>query len=164
MKFPDQNKIHETEKDRINQSAALDCYVNWLKTNGIDVKLEMARELSRYDARLYSGGNYLRIIEVKCRNIPADKYDTYTIDSNKIDRLYYKAQEDKVAASLLVSWQGDVRILNVREQNFPLPKTRFTTTFQKRKDRKEKADKVYVIPISEFGIINLTKQEKGGIN
>ena len=148
-KLPDQNKIHETEKDKANQKAALARYVEWLKYNGVDVRMEMARELSRYDARLYSGDNYLRIVEVKCRNCPADQYDTYTVDSNKIDRLYYKAIEDGVGATLLVSWKGDLRVLTVRGCVEP-PKERFKTAFQKRKDRKEKADKVYCIPIAEF--------------
>ena len=92
------------------------------------------------------------LAEVKHRNISADLYPTYIIDASKITNGLEKAGEN--AFLLIVAWKDDIRYLHVSNylQGQPPDKV-FKTLPVKRRDRDEKVDMVFHIPISIFTAI-----------
>jgi len=138
QKLVDQNKTHETEEHRINQKDVLNRFcekfqISWGPT----------KKFARCDATLYENDKMVGRAEVKCRTTPAETYPTYTVDARKVNKLFYESQETGTKGYLIVSWAGDIRYMLVTHVNYPV-------TFQKRRDRAEKADRMYNIPVEEF--------------
>jgi hypothetical protein len=145
MKYPDQHKTHETELDRTRQQQVLDAMAAAL---GEGITFKMTTTGTTYDAMMYYNDHPAGIIEIKFRNTPASMYPTYTIDAKKIDELAAIAKRDNVYAYLIVSWQGDIRGLDIPES--VKRGTMYPSKLQKRRDRQELADLVYEIPMEDF--------------
>lgn len=145
MKYPDQHKTHETSLDRTRQQEVLDTMSAAL---GEGITFEMTSTGSTYDAMMFYNGHPAGIIEIKFRNIPATIHPTYTIDAKKIDDLAAIAKRDSLYAYLIVSWQGDIRGLDIPES--VERGTMYPTKMQQRRDRDELADLVYEIPMGDF--------------
>lgn len=137
-KLPDQSKIHETEQDRINQKEVLNLFCQKM---GLSWK--PTKPLSRTDATLYKEDSVVGRAEIKCRSCSVGAYPTYTVDARKVTKLYYESTDSGTDGYLVVNWCGDIRYLKVTTNEYPV-------TFQKRKDRAEKADRMYNIPIEDF--------------
>lgn len=142
----DQYRIHETAKDRTKERSTLQRFVDSL------CRAEQTDPLSGQDAKLFLFGRYAGIIEIKHRNNPIDKYPTYAIDKSKIHALLQRAKDEGVHAYLLISWQGDVRYVNLTKHlDGTSPDAAFISfNGQQRHDRDEFADDVYNIPTSIF--------------
>ena len=71
-----------------------------------------------------------------------------------MDELIGRAATEGVRAFLVVSWEGDVRYINLSKlaasQNTDDGECLFPISVQQRRDRKELADKVYHIPTDLF--------------
>lgn len=144
---PDQFKIHETVEDRQRQREILRAFAHRYNLTG-----KLTNTLSRLDARLFKNGVYFAVAEAKYRNNAYDKYPNYTIDVEKIESLLQRAKEDGVVAILVVSWEGDVRYINLTKvvENWDGEDLLFPISVQQRHDRQELADRVYHIPLNLF--------------
>jgi hypothetical protein len=146
--FPDQSKIHETSEDRQRQREILRTFAHRFNLTG-----EVTQSLERQDARLFRNAKYIAVAEAKFRNNTVDAYADYTIDQEKVDSLRDRSRADGVRGVLVVSWMGDIRYLDITkafEGWTPEDDLRWHVSKQKRRDRKELADPVYHIPVSEF--------------
>jgi hypothetical protein len=148
--YPDQTTIHESSADRQRQAAILQRFCNHFK-----VAAKMTATVVEYDAELYDPADKTKPIglaEVKFRNNSALKYPDYQIDVNKVHSLLLAAKRGALRASLIVSWQGDVRYLSLTQTAtaWDGQSELFPVTVTQRGDRNELADRQYHIPMSMF--------------
>lgn len=147
--FPDQNKIHESDEDRERQRTILKMFAIHFNLTG-----KLTKALDRQDARLFRDDKYIALAEAKYRNVGVDEYPDYTVDVEKVDSLVQRAKADGVRGVLIVSWQGDVRYLNVTKAFSGWEPNDhehvFSVGTQLRRDRLELPDHVYHIPYDRF--------------
>lgn len=153
--LPDQYTIHETEEDRERQKQTLRMFARRFNLKG-----KLTSTLDKVDAQLFKEGQFFAVAEAKFRNTSIDKYPDYTVDVDKVENLVVRASTENIDAYLVVSWNGDVRYLNLSHMKTLTPEDdcRWPVTMQKRRDRKEKADPVYHIPIELFEKVTSTQE------
>ena len=148
--YPDQTTIHETADDRARQAAILQRFCNHHKCAA-----KMTATVVEYDAELYDPADKTKpigIAEVKFRNNSASKYPDYQIDASKIHSMLLVAKRRGLRATLVVSWQGDVRCLPMTQMasTWDGQSALFPISNTQRNDRQELADVQYHIPMSMF--------------
>ena len=131
----DQYKIHETEVDRQRELTVINSFCS--KRNMTFVRQPV---LGGFDVMLYIRGTLRAIAEVKCRSVTYGLYKDFTIDASKMDHLREVADGWGVTPLLIVSFGGTIYYRRCNGWEF------FETTYQKRRDRDERADPVYHIP------------------
>jgi hypothetical protein len=165
--YIDQFRKQERPEDRVHELDTINALR--AKTGWVAVKEEGEQdfrlhkppfplELGKHDQ---SSLTYCAVAEVKWRNTPAGKFDTYTIDQRKLERLQERGRRDGVLALLVVSWAPDFdscttggmfnfsrdrRYLNVTR----LDLSKLQTTMIRRRDRQEFADPGYHVPMALF--------------
>jgi hypothetical protein len=147
--YSDQYKIHETEADRARQHGVLQQFAERF---GLEFTETTEKERSPFDARIFKDGAYFAVTDAKCRKSPYGQYPTFTVDVDKVDTLIKQAVLDEVRAFLLVSFNGDVRYLNLSKiaASWDSDDFLFPIAVQKRNDRDELPDRVYHIPLNLF--------------
>jgi len=139
--------LYETEEDRARERAVLQVYQH----KRMIPLLRVMKPTEGYDGEVYwPDGRIYQLIEVKTRNIPADKYEHYIIDKIKVDNGIERAAQVGADFILLVQWEAnDVRYLNLSSRRRIRRKDMISVV--RRRDREgEKADDVYLLPIKDF--------------
>ena len=153
FELPDQHTIHETEGDRERQQIIIKAFA---KRFGYTV--EFTPQLHEQDAKLYKNGALAALAEAKYRNNSIGLYANYKVDCQKVDSLKERAKAAGVPGYLIVSWEGDIRWVDVTEawRNWSSADDLVWDIGSiKRRNRAEEADPAYCIPTDEKTFIRL---------
>lgn len=146
--LPDQHIIHETEQDRERQRQILCAYAE-----RFGFTVEFTEQLNRQDGFLYKDGKLVELAEAKHRNNSVGLYPKYALDVEKVNSLNARAKTLNVPGKLVVSWEGDIRYLDVTDAMKdwqPGDDDVWDIGSIKRRNRAEEADRVYKIPTEDF--------------
>ena len=138
--------VYETKNDLKNEkgiaklvSDELDCTL---------VKLPRYYQLDFVIVTIGEGGKKFitGMVEIKCRSIPKDKYDTYMISADKFMVGLQYMQQFNLTIKLVVSWVDCVGVYDFKED------TSYHIGFNGRYDRgdSEDVEPVVYIPIKAF--------------
>ena len=151
--LPDQHRIHETEEDRERQRVILRAFAK-----RFNYVVEFTPQLDEQDAKFYQNGMLVAYAEAKYRNNAIDLYADYKVDRAKVDSLRARAEAAGVPGFLVVSWEGDIRWVDVtaawrgwKESDDLI----WEISSIKRRNRAEEADPAYCIPTDENTFIRL---------
>ena len=138
--FADQHKAHERPIDRVRQEVLVKKSMKLFPKGSVSAMRPCG---CRHDTEIFYNGQYIAMLEAKYREGPRSTYNHgLQIDKSKIDYLF----NAPVSSYLLVSWQGDDWYVKIQD----LSPMHLETVTAKRRDRDEKPDVQYQIPLDEF--------------
>jgi len=95
--------VYEQERDIANATRAIQVCNIALQARAVPLPRMHAADFS-----MYRGQNHLWFIEVKCRNVPHDRFPSVLLFENKWKALRALAAEHLRAVGLWVQWSDDI--------------------------------------------------------
>jgi hypothetical protein len=102
--------LYETRTDKANEETVAALIARERK-----FEVRRAPPQHSYDYDLFRGGKHWGIMEIKCRNNPKHKYQTYHISKSKLDTCLNIAKRAGVRFILTVCWTDGVYCLPVSD-------------------------------------------------
>ena len=98
---------YETPEDKSRQREVAEWYAKsgWgVYGRRNDITVKHTPELETHDAELYQEGKLIELVEIKCRTVPRETYQTYMLSQRKHSALLHLSSQKHVPASLLVKF------------------------------------------------------------